>query len=77
MRLDFPEAPRRATLLLVRSQAIRQIRVWGPYSQSVRTHFTSTPVSFERMRQNVEIFNKSPKANVIRAMLAKFWKTYS
>ena len=38
-----------------------------PRSQSIRTHFTTTPVPFERMRQNVESSANRPKANVIRA----------
>ena len=35
---------------------------------NIRTHFTTTPVSFERMRQNVESSTNLPKANVVRAM---------
>ena len=35
---------------------------------NIRTHFTTTPVSFEQMRQNVESSTNRPKANVVRAM---------
>ena len=35
---------------------------------NIRTHFTTTPVSFEQMRQNVESTTNLPKANTIRAM---------
>src|ERR1039458_2950059 len=35
---------------------------------NIRTHFTTTPVSFEEMRQNVESSTNLPKANTVRAM---------
>lgn len=39
-----------------------------PLKPNFHTHFTTTPVPFEQMRQNVELSTNRPKANMLRPM---------